>query len=127
MFYIFILWTTSREDLENVEASLWTPNHLVPIVKGNRMNDTPKVGEFLRLTFKIGRRNVTYHAVVTRPPPEILLKDEEFYVTFMKQQGDYFVFHFNPHPDCSVVSCSEALVEKCLPPTMDQRNRYYFS
>ena len=109
-FPIWIMWSSNREDLVNVNPVFWMASHFVPLVKEGVMweQDTdddilnqgffeaplPKVGDFIT-SFHIGRRLVQYHALVVSPEDhsmELHLQEGEFTVKYLWNSGNTFVF-----------------------------------
>lgn len=134
---IFIMWTTTRDDLGEVNPEFWTANHFVPIVKdihdvlNNAFHEPtppeptpPKIGDFVIVTYHVGRRELVYRGLVIPTPNSIAVREGEFVVRFLRQSGNFFVFP--PKDDISVVSFQEASVELSPPPTIDNRGHHFF-
>ena len=74
------MWSSNREDLENVNPTFWMASRFVPLVKEGEMREQdtdvdilnqgfceaplPKVGDFIITSFRTGRRLVQYHALL---------------------------------------------------------------
>ncbi|XP_005092203.1 uncharacterized protein LOC101850189 [Aplysia californica] len=80
----------------------------------------PRIGDFVSITYTVGRKQLMYNAVVI--PPQEVLEDGELLVSFMRKQGASFIF---PHvPEICVVHLEEVVV--LHPPTIDNRGRHFF-
>ena len=143
-FPIWIMWSSNREDLENVNPIFWMASPFVPPVKEGEMREQdtdddilnqgfceaplPKVGDFIITSFRIGRRLVQYHALLwpeTLPGDDgVELQEREFVVKYLRNSGSSFVFPV--WDDISVVSVQN-LVEMLPLPMTDNRGCHFFT
>ena len=79
-FPIWVMWTSNREDLENVNPIFWMASRFVPLVNEGETREQntdddilnqsfweaplPEVGDFIITSFRTGRRLVQYHALL---------------------------------------------------------------
>ena len=131
-FPVYIMWTSNREDLENVSPDLWLPNHFVPLVLDKDFADihntafceanVPNIGDFVRVVYTVRGKDIVYMAMVIPPVPG--LKEGEFFVKFFRKSGAFFVFPSTD--DCSVISHIEAKIDVVDPPTINGRGHHFF-
>ena len=139
-FPVWIMWSSNREDLENINQVFWMASHFVPLVTEGQMREQdtdddilnqgfceaplPKVGDFIVTSFDIGRRLVQYHAFVVLPEDHSMVLQGEFVVKYLQNSGNTFVFPVRD--DTSGVSVQN-LVEVLPPPTTDNRGHNFFA
>ena len=133
------MWSSNREDLENVNPIFWMASRFVPLVKEGEMREQdtdvdilnqgfceaplPKVGDFIITSFYIGMRLVQCHVVVLPEDHSMELQEGEIVVRYLRNSGNTFVF---PVRDDISVVCVQNVVEVLPPPTIDNRGQHFF-